>query len=141
MQPWEIAINKLKKLFEEHRNVEDWSDNIIKASGDLKDPEDWRIFYMFLCHPQGKPFDPTLVVPTLGDMEKIPDIDPYEDGMECTYYKNGPLETTIHVKNTKFYAVRTTCASEDEKKEEVSTEDDKFELSPLTRYQTISLEN
>ena len=42
---WKEAIEKLKRMFRENRRPEDWADNLMKASSQLKDPEDWKKFY------------------------------------------------------------------------------------------------
>ena len=112
---WKEAIEKLKRMFRENRRPEDWADNLMKASSQLKDPEDWKKFYSYITNP--KEFDPNKYVKTLGDLEKIPTIPPYEDGMEVKTWTNGPMETKIHVRNTKYY----NTTEDDEKKEEIST--------------------
>ena len=111
---WKEAIEKLKKLIKEHRTPEVCADNLLKARSYLRDPEDWKKFYSYITNPKG--FDPDKTFETLGDLEKIPDIPPYEDCFEINEYRNGPLETKIHVRNKNFYK-KTEDFDDDEKKE------------------------
>ena len=113
MEKWEIAIEKLEKLNAERRGPLWWSDNIIEAHEGLTEKRDCALFYRYLTSNRGQ-FDPNEEICTLDDIIGFEDmkIDPYPEGMEVTEYHNGPLETLIHVRNTKLYK---NSNSDDEK--------------------------
>ena len=110
MAPYEIAIERVKRLFRERSDPGFWSDNIIQASRDLETKHDWSRFYSYITNP--RTYDPAAQIVTLDDMiDPLPAIPAYEDCFEVKEYKNGPLETIIHVR-------RKDSQEDDEKKEE-----------------------
>ena len=111
MAPYEVAIERVKRLFRERSDPGWWADNIQEASRDipLDSKYDWSRFYSYITNPSG--FNERTVFPTLDDLtEKLTEIPKYEDCLEVVEYPNGPGETVIHVK-------RKTEESDDEKKE------------------------
>ena len=97
MEPWEVAIEKVKKLFAERKDPESWADNLIEASDGLTSKRDCFLFNCYITNPKG--FDPNQEMVTLDDIVDLKSIPSYPEGMEVIEYKNGPYETLIHVKN------------------------------------------
>ena len=100
--PWKDAIDKLTELFKKNTSPDCWADNLIKASKNLKAPRDWTLFYSYITNP--REFDANKIIKTIGEMQELPEIPPYEDCLEVHEFKNGPMETTIHVKNPSLYS-------------------------------------
>ena len=100
MEPWEIAIEKLKELFATRKGPEWWSENIIDAHAGLKNKRDCFLFYHYLTSNVGE-FNPESEMVTLDDIvnEETLVIPPYPEGMVVETYQNGPHETVVIVKN------------------------------------------
>jgi DNA invertase Pin-like site-specific DNA recombinase len=113
---WKTAIKIHKKLLDQRPDPSFWSDNIIDASSVLKNPEDWRIFYLYLTDGQNFNVDNPVLRETLADIEENTVIPDYLPNQKVTEVANGPQETYILVETM----------SEDEKADE---KDDEKEFS------------
>ena len=102
MEKWEIAIEKLKRLFSERSASEWWSQNIIDAHEGLTEKRDCALFYRYLTSNKGT-FDPTAEIVTLDDIINLPAIPPLAEGLEKVIYQNGPHEQIIHIRNKSLY--------------------------------------
>ena len=98
MEKWEIAIEKLNRLFKERPEPGFWSSNIIEAHEGLSEKRDCALFYRYLTSKRGS-FDPNEEICTLDDIVNLKPIEPYPDGLETVIYQNGPEHQIIHVKN------------------------------------------
>ena len=94
------CLKNTKKLFQRRGRSEDWAENLIEGSRELTTPTQWKHFYVWLANPNKYDED------AIDEMEvdnSLTTIDEYPEGMEVETFQNGPCETIIHVKNTKFY--------------------------------------
>ena len=73
MAPYEIAIDRVKKLFKDRSDPGFWADNIIEASRDLTSKHDWSRFYSYITNPTT--YNPNETIVTLDDLvEPLPQI-------------------------------------------------------------------
>ena len=94
----ERAIAETKNLFRRRNSPEDWARNLIEGSRGIKTSKGWGLYYAFLANPKG--FDITKEVIPFNTSEYNPE--PYPEYMTVEKFQNGPSETIIHVKNTKY---------------------------------------
>ena len=89
---WQEAIQRHQQLIKRNPHMESWSDNIINASRDLVEPDDWKAFYQYLTYSNRDitDFAPDLTIKTLGELSleeiAVPTL-PVE--LEEICYKNG----------------------------------------------------
>ena len=98
---WRKAIHNHKTLMKERTDTSYWSDNIVDATACLKEDEDWKKFYLYLCNSptffnNGDP----KVVQTLGELEIEPTVPDYQSNQRVEVIENGSdrhiLVSTIH---------------------------------------------
>ena len=92
------AIEQYKRLIKLRPDPTFWDQNIIEAHALCKNEKDHKLFYLFLCSPQGS-FDPAMVdkVKTLGERMDQEDfksgIEELPDELTQDVYKNGNVYT------------------------------------------------
>ena len=99
----EKAIKNVDRLFALFPGAESWSENLIKASRELKDPADWTLFYAYITDPTN--FDSTKKYSTIGHKFDSMQMDPYPKNFTVDEYNNGVHDTIIHVRNMNLYDV------------------------------------
>ena len=96
---WKLAIQRHQHLIKMNPHMESWSENIIEASRDLTEPNDWKAFYQYLSYSNRdiSEFEPDFSIKTLGELSieeiAIPKLD---DRLEEVCYQNG-TDTVIYV--------------------------------------------
>ena len=93
------AIDLTEKLFKENTTPEDWSDNIIEGSKNLKTSLEYGNYVNWLTNSTD--FKVKHEIEFASCEEKILENHEYPDGYEEKYFKNGN-DYVIHVKNNHF---------------------------------------
>ena len=95
------CFHKTKGLFQRRTQSEDWAENIIDGSKELKTPREWKHFYAWLANPNKYDEEATekLVIDNT-----MTEIESYPKHMVVETYQNGPCETIIHVTNPTLYS-------------------------------------
>ena len=93
MEPWKKAIENHKILMKERTDPGFWADNIIESTYDLKTEKDWKIFYLYLTQsPKFFNKDNPVDTQTVGELDHIPVIPPYQDNQTVECIQNGNVQ-------------------------------------------------
>ena len=91
---------KTLDLFQQRKQAESWSENLLDGSRQLTTPVQWKHYYVWLAQPS-KYCEADV---DKMEIDTVPcEIEPYPQGLEVETLKNGNYETFVRVRNPKWY--------------------------------------